>query len=77
MSLRTALGQAIREERSRQALTLESLAERSGVSRETVIRTETGNDGLNLATLEGISKGLGIPASFLMARAEAKGETQP
>jgi len=74
MSLRIALGHVIREERMRQEVTLETLGERSGVARETVLRTETSDDGLMLETLEGIAAGLGLPVSFLVARAEARGE---
>jgi len=74
VSLRVALGQVIREERTRQGLTHEALGDRGGIARETVLRTETGTDGLKLDTIESIAKGLGLPVSFLAARAEAETE---
>jgi len=72
VSLRPALGQVIREERLRQGLTHEALGDSGGLARETVLRTETGTEGLRLDTVESLASGLGLPVSFLIARAEAK-----
>ena len=54
------LSDVIRRERKKQKLTLRSLSELSGVSYSTLVKMESGDDGINLKTLKQVVQTLGI-----------------
>lgn len=54
------LSVVIRRERKKQKLTLRSLSELSGVSYSTLVKMESGDDGINLKTLKQLVQTLGI-----------------
>lgn len=61
-----ALGQRVRKLRSERKLTMEKLAERSGIDYRQLSYIELGQTDATLSTLYAISKGLDIPLSLLM-----------
>lgn len=60
---RVAVGARIREHRKARGLTQESLALRSGVTRNILIDVEQGRRGILYERLFDIAKALGVPAS--------------
>ncbi|KUL59704.1 hypothetical protein ADL32_19245 [Streptomyces albidoflavus] len=63
---RRALGDRIRERRMRQNLTQERLAERAGVSRDTVQRIERGTSDPRYSQLARIARALDTPLAKLV-----------
>ena len=61
----TALGLSIAKARQAARLTLEQLAERSGISRRQLIDIEQANKTPLITTLHAIAHGLGIPVGDL------------
>ncbi|WNG50171.1 helix-turn-helix domain-containing protein [Archangium minus] len=66
------LGARIRELRQEQGLTLEALAERSGVSRAMISKVERGTNNPTLVVAVRIAQGLGVGLSELMSRPRPK-----
>ena len=54
------LAEVFQRERKRQNLTLKGLAELSGVSYSTLVRLESGNDGIHLKTVKQAADTLGL-----------------
>ena len=71
LTLHEALGQAIFDERDRQAVTQQDLGYRVGMHRNYVGAIERGQVNPTLRTLQTVSGALGIRVSELLARAEA------
>ncbi|MFD1631823.1 helix-turn-helix domain-containing protein [Sphingobacterium spiritivorum] len=61
-----ALGQRVRDLRSERKLTMEKLAELSGIDYRQLSYIELGQTDPGLSTLHAIAKGLDITLSFLM-----------
>lgn len=70
--MQVRLGRVIRERRTRLGYSQESFADAVGVHRTYVGSVERGERNLSLKNLLGISRGLGIPLSTLIALAEAE-----
>lgn len=68
---RKSLGQAIIAARHDVSMTQEELAKASGISRPTIARLEAGTHTVNVDRLFELADALGIPASPLIAAAEA------
>lgn len=66
-----AFGLAMRRERERIEVSQDVLAEMAGLHRTYVGSVERGERNLSLANIAAIAKALGIPASKLLAQAEA------
>jgi transcriptional regulator with XRE-family HTH domain len=64
------IGARIRELRAAQALTLDALSDRSGVSRAMISRIERGESSATAQLLNRLCGGLGVTLSGLFARAE-------
>jgi len=64
--LKKMLGAAIRSARNAKGLTLESLAERSGLHRTTIQKIESGERDPRAMTLMSLAKGLGVEPGALM-----------
>lgn len=69
--LAEVLGERIRAERERQALTRVALAQRSGIALTALNLYEQGRVGPQLGTLEALAAALGVPASKLLEEDEA------
>lgn len=65
MSQRLQVGAHIRSLRRERNLTQERLAERAGVSRDTVIYAENGIKAASLDTLHLFARALGVPVTWL------------
>lgn len=65
-------GEAMRAARKRAGLSLEQLAERSGISRHTVMRMERGDHGGHIDSIEWCAEALGISVDEYIGRAEPK-----
>lgn len=65
-----ALGKVIRELRNKQGRSQEALATEAGITPNMLSLIELGEGNPTWATLRGIAKGLGIPASELAKLAE-------
>lgn len=61
-----ALGQRVRELRSERKLTMEKLAELSGIDYRQLSYIELGQTDASLSTLYALSQGLNVTLSFLM-----------
>jgi len=72
--LLSEVGPRVRGERLARGMTLEELAERSGVSTAHLSRLESGDRQPSLAALLGVAAGLGVPVSALL---EEPGERGP
>ena len=68
---RKSLGQAIIAARHDVSMTQEELAKASGISRPTIARLEAGTHTVNVDRIFELADALGIPASQLIAAAEA------
>jgi transcriptional regulator with XRE-family HTH domain len=66
LQARIAVGRSIRTHRERADISQELLAERSGVSRDTVVRAELAISGISLDVLARIAHGLDIPPAALL-----------
>jgi transcriptional regulator with XRE-family HTH domain len=75
--LQRRLGKAVRRLRAAAGFSQESFADHVGVHRTTMGRIERGAFNLTLETLERVAKGLRMPASALLAEAEAEGRRGP
>ncbi len=64
--MRRVIGENVRDARLRANLTQEKLAERAELSRDSVIRTETGVRSARLDWLIAIADAIGVPLSHLM-----------
>ncbi len=62
----TALGRLVKALRTAQGLSLDALAECSGVSRKSVVNVEQAHKVPDLRTLHGLAHGLGVPLSDLV-----------
>lgn len=67
MSQRLQVGARIRSLRLDRNLTQERLAERAGVSRDTVIYAETGRKAVSLDVIHLLAQALGVPVTLLFA----------
>ena len=54
------LPDTFRKERKKQKLTLKDLSELSGISYSTLVKLESGDDGVKLNTLKTVAKTLGV-----------------
>ncbi|MFE2861683.1 helix-turn-helix domain-containing protein [Sphingobacterium multivorum] len=61
-----ALGQRVRDLRSERKLTMEKLAELSGIDYRQLSYIELGQTDASLSTLYALSQGLNVTLSFLM-----------
>lgn len=61
------------EERAKQGLTLDEVAEASGVSKTSVYHTEKEVSGPRLDTAERLATALGFPLSKVIAKLESEG----
>lgn len=75
--LQRRLGKAVRRLRSAAGYSQEGFADHVGVHRTTMGRIERGAFNVTLETLERIARGLRLPASGLLAQAEAEGRRAP
>lgn len=71
-------GEAMRAARKRAGLSLEQLAERSGISRHTIMRMERSEHGGHIDSIEWCAEALGISVDEYIGRAEPtrKGPTR-
>ncbi len=60
-----AFGKRVREIRKGQSMTMEQLAERTGLSKRQIIRVELGEVNPKLSTICALAEGLGIEVSEL------------
>ncbi len=65
-----ALGEAVRLLRERAQLTQDALAERSGLSRSTLRRIESGRVDATWGSLRRLAAGLGVELADLLRRAD-------
>lgn len=65
-----ALGDEVRAWRRRRRITLEELAEKSGVSRSTLQRLEAGTHSTSVPNTWAIARALDVPLATLVRRAE-------
>lgn len=65
MSQRIQVGARIRSLRLDRNLTQERLAERAGISRDSIIYAETGRKAASLDNLHLIARALGVPITWL------------
>ena len=70
--LNGAIAGELRAERGRQRVTFDALADRTDISRRTLIRLLNGERAINMATLESISEALGVVPSEIIRAAEAQ-----
>jgi len=66
----SSLGERFRTQREAQGLTLDQLAERSGLSKAYLSRLESGERQPSIATLLTLSRELGVPTSVLLGEGE-------
>ncbi|HEX5699055.1 MAG TPA: helix-turn-helix transcriptional regulator, partial [Rubrobacter sp.] len=66
------LGDRVRELRRRRSLTLEELAERSGVSRAMISKLERGEKNPTLVVAAKVAEGLGVSLSRLLGMEERR-----
>ena len=66
-SILTKFGDKVREERTKQNISQEKLAERAGVHRTYIGMIERGEKNITLENIEKISKALGISLDKLMS----------
>jgi transcriptional regulator with XRE-family HTH domain len=64
----TRIGNNIRKERKRQLLTMEKLAEKSGITDNFLGKIERGDATPSLQTLDSIACALGVGIDFLMGK---------
>jgi transcriptional regulator with XRE-family HTH domain len=62
----TAFGIEVARLRQERGLTIEALAEATGVSRKTIINIENAHKGLRLSTAHALAHALGIPLADLV-----------
>lgn len=62
-------GERIKALRKLRSMTQDELADRSGLSKSTIIRTEGGSKGLALSSVERIAEALGVSLTTLMSEA--------
>ena len=67
MSVRRRVGDRIRVLRRERELTQEGLAERTGLDRKTISRTENAHHSAPLDHLAMIARGLAVPVAMLFA----------
>lgn len=70
--LNAALAAELRAERAAKHMTIADLAERSGVSRSTLIRMLNAARPISVVPLQDLSEVLGVKTSCLLARAERR-----
>lgn len=70
LQARTAVGRRIRTLRERTGISQEALAERSEVSRDTIVRAELATSGISLDVLARIAHGLGVQPWQLLVTAD-------
>jgi len=63
------LAARIREERKRQEMSQEKLAEAAGLSRQGIVKIESGDSGIQLSSLRAIAKALHVSVGWLLGRA--------
>jgi transcriptional regulator with XRE-family HTH domain len=71
ISASASLGATLRRLRSERSMTVETLAERSGVSNRTIVYIEAGGANPRLDIVEAIAQALGIPVSDLLSAERA------
>lgn len=74
--LNGAIAGELRAERSRQRITYDQLAERTGIGRRTLIRIINGERAINMATLEAICEAFAVPPSAVIAAAQRHLDTE-
>lgn len=72
---RLAFGDVLREARNHAGLSQDALAATSEISRPTIARVESGNHSLSLDRLWALAAALGVSASEIIARTEARAAT--
>lgn len=70
--LNGAIAGELRAERSRRRVTFDALAERTGVSKRTLIRVLNGERAISMAVLESICEALGVVPSELIHIAQTR-----
>lgn len=70
------IGHALKICRSAKKLSLDELAERSGLSQSYLSMIESGKRKPTLSSIEKVSKALGVPTPILLFLAAEKGELQ-
>jgi len=69
LEVMTPLGKLVRSLRTAQGLTLDQLAQRSGITLRSIQAIETGNsERPRLETLQGLAAGLGVDVSVLAVK---------
>ena len=69
LEVMTPLGKHVRSLRTAQGLTLDQLAQRSGITLRSIQAIETGNsERPRLETLQGLAAGLGVDVSVLAVK---------
>jgi len=71
-TLGAALGRQIAAERTRRSWTLDDLAERTGIHRNTIYKYENARTQIPLGAISDISDAFGIPPHRLMRAAEER-----
>jgi transcriptional regulator with XRE-family HTH domain len=77
MDLNNRIGQRLRELRAAQGLSLEALAERSGVSRSNISLIERGESSPTAVVLDKLTAALGVPLASLFQEGESAAEPSP
>ncbi|HZY17734.1 MAG TPA: XRE family transcriptional regulator [Ramlibacter sp.] len=77
MDLNGRIGQRIRELRAAQALSLDALADRSGVSRSNISLIERGESSATAVVLDKITAALGVPLASLFQPGEGAEPPSP
>ena len=75
MELNDRIGQRLRELRAAQGLSLEALAERSGVSRSNISLIERGESSPTAVVLDKLTAALGVPLASLFQEPQASSES--
>ena len=65
MSQRLQVGARVRSLRRHRNLTQETLADRAGVSRDTIVYAENGTKAASIDTLHLVARALAVPVSWL------------
>jgi len=71
----TGLGRRVRATRTERGLSAAALAEKSGLTRQTIRYVEIGAAGMSVDTLRRVAKALDVPVSYLLDESIASKET--
>ena len=70
--INAAVAAELRAERGAQKVTVDALAQRSGIPKRTLLRLLNAERGIALGPLAAIAEALGVPASLVVSRAEER-----